>query len=252
VPVIGLLRRLRRPHPAAALLPEQLAGMPLLRYLGPGRQRLLELAAWFLQAKSVAGAGGLTVTDPMCASIALQACLPILGLSPDLYAGWHTVVLYPDEFRAPFEYQDEAGVVHQGTRDLVGEAWERGPVILSWSHVEADAREPEPAGNVTIHEMAHKLDLIQGGDNGMPPLHPEMDPRVWSATLQAAFSDLEQCLRQHRDPPIDAGAAESPGEFFAIASELFFVWPGALLEPYPEVYRQLAAYYRQDPRLQSG
>ncbi|MEN8225471.1 MAG: zinc-dependent peptidase, partial [Bacteroidota bacterium] len=50
----------------------------------------------------------------------------ILGL--DLYGGWHSIILYPDEFRAPFEFADPAGVVHQGSRDLSGEAWHRGPV----------------------------------------------------------------------------------------------------------------------------
>jgi hypothetical protein len=248
--MIGLLRRLRRPHPAAALLPGMAAEMPILGRLNNAqRERLVTLASTFLRRKQVEGAGGLVVDHRMRASIALQACLPLLNLSLDLYTGWYAVVLYPDEFRAPFEYHDAAGVVHQGTRDLAGEAWDRGPVILAWRRVQEDAADPEPAGNVTIHELAHKLDLHTGGANGMPALHPDMDPRAWSEAMRAAYGDLRRHLRLHQEPPIDGYAAHSPGEFFAVTSELFFVWPQALLEAYPEVYRQLAAYYRQDPAV---
>jgi Mlc titration factor MtfA (ptsG expression regulator) len=46
---------------------------------------------------------------------------------------------------------------------------------------------------------------------------------------------------------IDPYAAENPAEFFAVLSEVFFEAPKVLLQQYPEVYRQLADFYRQDP-----
>jgi Mlc titration factor MtfA (ptsG expression regulator) len=242
-----LVRPDGRPADRAALARE-IRDMPLLAALGPqDADRLAELAARFLRRKGVEGAAGLEVDDGMRRCVALQACLPVLRLGPELYRGWHAVVLYPDEFRAPVEFADEAGVVHQGSRDLSGEAWHRGPVILAWSQVHQDALDPEPAGNVVIHEMAHKLDMLNGEVNGMPPLHRGMDPRLWSATMGAAFEDLNAHLDADLEPPIDPYAAHSPGEFFAVVSELFFAWPEGLIEPYPEVYEQLARYYRQDP-----
>ena len=48
--------------------------------------------------------------------------------------------------------------------------------------------------------------------------------------------------------PIDPYAAESAGEFFAVASEAFFETPELLAPAYPDVYAQLALFYRQDPR----
>ena len=48
--------------------------------------------------------------------------------------------------------------------------------------------------------------------------------------------------------PIDPYAAESAGEFFAVASEAFFETPELLAPAYPEVYRQLSLFYRQDPK----
>lgn len=222
--------------------------LPLLdRLPGADRERLVELAARFLRHKTLEGAMGLTVTDPMRHLVALQACLPVLNLGIELYRSWHALVLYPDEFASPYEFTDEAGVVHQGRRELCGESWQRGPVILAWSYVEADARDPEPTGNLVVHEMAHKLDLLSGDDNGMPPLHRDMDPWRWARVFQGAYDDLQRHLDLDRKPPIDPYAAESPGEFFAVVSELFFAWPEYLLEVYPEVYGQLARYYRQDP-----
>ena len=59
----------------------------------------------------------------------------------------------------------------------------------------------------------------------------------------------EFCARVDRgeDTAIDPYAAESPAEFFAVLSEVFFADPELLLREYPEVYAQLAAFYRQDP-----
>ena len=36
-------------------------------------------------------------------------------------------------------------------------------------------------------------------------------------------------------------------EFFAVTSEYFFSAPDVLHEAFPDVYAQLAAFYRQDP-----
>ena len=51
--------------------------------------------------------------------------------------------------------------------------------------------------------------------------------------------------------PIDAYGAESPGEFFAVASEAFFQAPHTLLAAYPAVYEQMRQFYRQDPAARS-
>ncbi len=230
--------------PLAAALAACLEGMPLLAPLtGADRERLRQLAQAFLRRKTIEGAAGLEPTDHMRATIALQAVLPVLHLDLDLYDGWHALVVYPDEFLAPYEFFDEAGVVHQGDRYLSGESWQRGPVILAWSHVEQDALDPEPAGSVVIHELAHKLDLLNGVANGMPPLHPHMSPERWSRVMRAAYDDVQRYLQRGLEPPIDAYAGESPGEFFAVVSELFFAWPESLRAAYPQVYEQLAAYY---------
>lgn len=245
--MFGFLKRFhRRAKPADALV----AGcreMPLLQRLSPDeRQRLLALADDFLDAKTLEGAADLIITERMRALVALQASLPLLHLNANLYDGWHSIILYPDEFRAPYEFIDSAGVVHQGSRDLSGEAWKQGPVVLAWSHAEEDALDRAPAGNVVIHEMAHKLDLLNGHANGMPPLHWGMSIEHWSRVMQSAYDDLQQHLQWNAEPPIDPYAAQSPGEFFAVTTELFFVWPENLRAAYPDVFDQLARYYQPE------
>ena len=85
--------------------------MPLLARLSCAeRERLVEIALGFLRRKTLEGAAGQPIDDRVRALSALQACLPILNLDLDLYTGWHAVILYPDEFRAPYDYADEAGV----------------------------------------------------------------------------------------------------------------------------------------------
>jgi Mlc titration factor MtfA (ptsG expression regulator) len=155
------------------------------------------------------------------------------------------VIVYPDEFVAEYEYVDEAGVAHRVEEPMTGESWERGPVILSW----ADAEEAGTgvAYNVVIHEFAHKLDMLNGAPNGFPPLHANMSRAEWSRAFTAAYQDF--CIRVDEDRAleIDEYAAESPAEFFAVASEVFFESPETIQRLYPDVYAQLAGFYRQDP-----
>lgn len=243
----GLRHTLRRdyfPPPVWERLQHEL---PVLQGLDSGeRARLRDLANEFLGLKSIEGAAGLSVDDELRRIIALQACLPVLALGLGHYRGWYSVVVYPGEFLASHEYEDEAGVVHTGSRELTGESWPQGPVILSREDVERDAREPE-WGNVVIHELAHKLDMLNGDANGMPPLHRGMSAREWTAAFTEAYEDLVDRVERDEPTAMDPYAAHSPGEFFAVASEDFFLYPGELAGAYPQVYRQLAAYYRQDP-----
>lgn len=208
----------------------------------PRSAKLRELALLFLAEKEFAGAQGMEVTDTMRVSIAAQACLPVLELGLDWYAGFTGIVVYPGDFRVRRAETDEHGVVHEWDDDLAGEAMPGGPVVLSW-----DATANDPHINVVIHEFAHKLDMLNGAADGLPPLHPGMERGAWSAAFEEAYEGFCDALERGKDTWLDPYAAEHPSEFFAVISEAFFKHPAETRRRYPAVYDQLKLFYRQDP-----
>ncbi len=211
------------------------------------RARLRELATLFLHRKTLAGVQGLTLSTEMAVTVAAQACLPILELGIEYYDGWVEVVIYPAAFRVTRDRQDEAGLVSQEEQALSGESWLQGPVIFAWEEDADDLTHTHAGRNVVIHELAHKLDMLNGSANGMPPLHPEMDRQRWSEVFSHAFESLKQRLSHHHPPPINPYAATAPAEFFAVVSEYFFADPPTLNHHYPALYEQLTLFYRQSP-----
>ena len=241
-------KRARRLTIADSLWQDVEATLPFLGYLSPtDRQRLRELARQLIADKQWSSAEGLELTAHIQLSIALQACLPVLNIGLDEYAGWVGIVVYPGDFVIPRSMMDDAGIVHEFDDTVIGEAWEGGPVLLSW--FDADNLPSNESGliNVVIHEFAHKLDMAHGWADGVPRLHSDQSRTEWMEVMQAAFDDLKRRLDEGIKSCIDPYAAEAPEEFFATVSETFFTSPRQLLNEYPEVYRQLVGYYRQAP-----
>ena len=220
---------------------------PILAGLTEGElSQLREISTVFLHEKVFEGADGLQLDEGMREVIAVQACLPILHLGMEWYENWKTIVVVPDVFVEEHTAFDAAGVVHEWDEDQSGESWDTGPVLLSWKDVEASGW--GDGYNVIIHEAAHRLDLLDGEVNGTPSLHKGMDPVEWREVFTKAYQDLKRKAgRKKRGLRIDAYAVEDDGEFFAVTSEYFFERPGVLSREYPDVYRLLAAFYRQDP-----
>jgi Mlc titration factor MtfA (ptsG expression regulator) len=250
---MGIFRRIRRSRIVREkLLPADtwtwlVEDHPILAGLSEGElARLREMSTVFLHEKVFEGADGLQLDQGMREVIAVQACLPILNLGLEWYESWKTIVVVPDVFVEEHTSFDAAGVVHEWDEDQSGESWDTGPVLLSWKDVEASGW--GEGYNVIIHEAAHRLDMLDGEVNGRPSLHKEMDPDEWRAVFTKAFQDLKhKAGRKKRGLKIDVYAVEDDGEFFAVTSEYFFERPRMLSREYPDVYRLLAAFYRQDP-----
>ncbi len=211
------------------------------------KAHLRELSTLFLHEKKFFGAQELHLSDAMRVTIAIQACLPVLGLGIGCLSGWTEIIVYPGAFRIDRDDRDAAGVVHHQEQALIGESWSRGPLILSWDDVERDMQGKQSGRNVVIHEIAHKLDVLNGSANGYPPLHYGMDVTQWAASLSAAYQSLVRRVEHHHRACIDPYAATNPAEFFAVISEYFFCAPEILHAHFAEVYQQLQLYYRQDP-----
>lgn len=226
---------------------ETLAQLPFLSALATeDLARLRRLAEDFLAEKEFTTAGGLELNDAISLSIAVQGCLPILNLGLDWYSGWVGIVVYPDEFVIPRAIEDEDGIVHEYDELASGEAWGGGPLLISW-------RDVQMAGsgyNVAIHEFAHKLDMLTGEADGVPPLHSGMSKAKWKAILHAAYEDfckeVDAAELSDGETELDPYAAENPAEFFAVVSEAFFESPDLVSAKYPDFYEQLTLFYRQD------
>lgn len=227
---------------------EAVDGLPLFNGLDVEQlDRLIKLATLFLHEKSLEGAHDLVVDDEMRLQIALQACLPVLNLGLEWYSKWSSVIIYPDTFRPKRTYIDDNGIVHHEHQALGGESWQRGPVILSWTGVQSSR--PLDGYNLVIHEFVHKLDMRNGVANGFPPLHANMSKSEWTDIFQRAYTDLNDRIQSGKQTVIDGYAATSPAEFFAVLCEVFFEQPGKLIHWHPDVYAQLALFFRQEPHL---
>jgi len=203
--------------------------------------RLRRRAAEILASKTFLGAGGLEPDYGDCLTVALLAARPILGLGVEAYSDFHTFVLYPDEFIAEEEFEDEAGVVSHG-RDLrVGEAWAHGPVVLSMADVMDSAQ--GQGFDVVVHELAHQIDQLNGDMDGFPPLPRTVNADTWTGTFSEAFKRLNDALDRDQESGIDPYAAESPAEYFAVTSEYYFDAPEWLEKHEPKVFGLLRAFY---------
>lgn len=215
-----------------ALWRQTLANFPFLaQRTAEERRQLCRLSAQFLAHKEFTGAHGLVVTDEMAVAVAAQACLPLLHWGTNglrLYDDFKGIVLHPGAMLARRQRRDAAGVVHDYSEALSGEAMQGGPVTLSWQDVAASSERAALGHNVVIHEFVHKIDMREGSANGCPPLPTRTAKAQWQATMQEAYAAFKQKLtmaeRFGGEPPwLDAYGATSPAEFFAVASEAYFV-----------------------------
>lgn len=260
--LIGRERRPRKPIPDA-LWEQILANCPFLDTLTSTELiRLRELSALFLEDKEFHGAQGLRITDAMAVTIAAQACLPVLHFGPgDRALRWYDdfvgIVVHPDEVVAQREVVDEHGVVHRYEEALAGEAMHEGPVMLSWHDVTAASS--ETGYNVVIHEFVHKLDLRDGVADGCPPLSTgflgQPSARAarahWLETLQKAYDAFRVAVikaeRFGSEPTwLDPYGAEAIDEFFAVASEAYFVNRVRFRREFGTLLPLFDAYFRPD------
>jgi hypothetical protein len=209
--------------------------------------RLRDITTLFLARKEFTGTHGLVVDDEMAVAIAAQACVPVLEIGLDWYDGFIGIVVHADAVVAQREYTDDAGVVHEYEEELSGEAMHGGPVMLSWTDVDEAGESAELGYNVVIHEFVHVLDMRNGQADGIPPLPDRHSRDDWLRVLGAEYDRFCARVDSDEDTLLDPYAAEAPEEFFAVASEAFFVAPRHFLTEHPQMYVLLRGFFRQDP-----
>lgn len=228
------------PQPLPEALEQRLdTAIGLRAQLSPALQALhLQQVQRFLTTKRFIGCGGLTMIDDMRIAIAGMACLLALRPGAGLFPAVRSVLVYPSAFLVPIDTPDELGLVSDQPEERIGESWTGDRVILAWDEVQAALT--GDASNVVVHEFAHQLDDETPALAGVPALADVRGYQGWAEVMEREY----QRLRQHRRPPVlDPYGAESPEEFFSVASEAFIQRGAELARHHAELYRLLAGYY---------
>ena len=203
----------------------------------------------FVAEKNWEGCNGLELTEEMRVTIAAMACLLVVGLAEEEYFDHvASILVYPDSYVAKNVQMLGSGTLVEGPQARIGEAWYRGPVLVSWSDIQQTTRNETFGRNVVLHEFAHQLDMLNGRVADGEPLLPSRDRiRSWNAVMQSAFDQLVTACHQGDRTLIDCYGATSRAEFFAVVTELFFEGPTPLRHWHPEVYVELVRFYGLDP-----
>ena len=129
---------------------------------------------------------------------------------------------------------------------MLGLAVKGGAVVLAWDSALRGARDPKDGHNVVIHELAHKIDFLDGEADGTPPLPSAEARRAWVAAFAPAYLAHRDRMDRNKRSFLDDYAATNEAEYFAVATEAFFEKPKPLARQLPDVYEQLRAFYRLD------
>jgi len=211
--------------------------------LDPQARESIERAVLrFVHTKPFSGVG-LTVTDEMKAVIAFYACYMVRRREGYAFPTLRSVIVYADDFVVD-EVHERGGIVSEGRNVLDGQSSD-DTVVLSWYEARDEAyRHTEY--NVIVHEFAHLLDFEDGFSDGVPPL-PSTEEKTWEHILGHAFKGLEKAVGHghlsEKYQLLGDYAATNEAEFFAVASERYFMVPEELEHHFPELYRLLDAFY---------
>lgn len=228
----------RRPVPDGALVSWLDEALPWRAHLAPDqRERHHRHTQALLARLHIHGCDGLEVSPRMAATLCGLAALLCLWADKPL-PRLRALLVYPAPFWVPQDFPDEAGLVSDEEILHSGLSEDHGRVLLAWDEVQAALQ--GASHNVAVHEFAHQLDAVSGGE-GAPVGAPA---RSWAQTMQAAWAEFEQAP----SPVLDDYALEGPAEFFAVAVEAFFQCPDTLADAHPALYRLLADYFGFDLR----
>jgi MtfA peptidase len=198
------------------------------------RERFLLHLKVFALDKDWFGAAQLVITDEMKVAISGAAARLSRNLSLDLYDELRTIVIYPSHYK------------HAGSEGTVvyGEAHRWGQVVLSWDAVLAGLVNAGDGHDTALHEFAHVLDSSDGAFDGTPELHDRRDYHAWARVFSQRYFALKA---RPNTTVLRPYGATNESEFFAVATEAFFEKPRQLKQKAPDLYQELARYYRVDP-----
>jgi len=217
---------------------------PIWKALPPSeKERLLGITEKIISSVHWEVTGSLDLTDQMQIVTAGGAALLIRGFDITSFPGLTSVIFHPDNMTKKIKRDLGAGIISEEVSTLSGEAMHRGPVMISWPEAVREAANPEWGRQVILHELAHKLDMIGGAADGLPPISSSEERIRFTATLHAHLDSV----REGRASVLRSYAGTSATVLFAVATELLFTNPEVMRDETSDLYEVLSSFYRQDP-----
>lgn len=180
--------------------------------------------------------------------IAAHACLLLNGrIDLPVYPRTREIILRSGVFGPRTQSIAPDGRLFESHEARIGEAWYRGPIVLSWGAIEPLTIAPHPAHNVILHEFAHALDHLDGHSDGTPPLESRRALAEWAEVFSREFERLRNAAEGLQSNIIDPYGATNAPEFFAVVTEAFFCRATMLNRQHPELFEQMRLFFRQDP-----
>lgn len=200
-----------------------------------------------LSEKHFEGAGGLELTEGMKLIVCAHAALLLLHRETDYFPKLVSILIYPAAYAVERRIQTDHGVFSEVVETRAGESWTSGTLILAWEDVVRDLASTQATRSVVLHEFAHQLDAGSGVMDGAPVLSDRELRHHWPDALSDAYERLSQATRQHEQTLLRPYGAKNPAEFFAVATETFFLYPVQLQRGEADLYSALCQYFKQDP-----
>jgi len=245
------------------------------------KERFRLLAAVFLDETTITGVG-CEIDDAVRVLVAASAVIPILGFPDWEYSTLREVLVKPGQFVARRRESDENVDEMLGMVGNRGGPF-HGTLILSKEDLVRGFSAAHGKMHVGIHEFAHLIDEGDGAIDGIPAYLPRKLIHDWMAMVSRQLDLQEQIQkarrrderrrrygpdsedwddqqphrRQHSMPAADQPDEDwsdmrpygfyNEQEFFAVATEYFFIAGRQLASRHPKLYEMLRQTFRQDP-----
>jgi MtfA peptidase len=201
-----------------------------------GKKRFEEKFEKFLLATKIIGANA-NIEDLDTVLIGAAAVIPVYYITDWEYVNLKEVLVYPGNFNTEFEQEGHERMIS----GMVGTGHLQNVMILSKWELRQGFINSQSNRNTALHEFIHLVDKMDGTLDGVPELLLERKYIAqWKQLIEQTMLDVRNGISD-----IDAYAATSPVECFAVISEYFFEQPEAFQANHPELNTLLQRIFRR-------
>ncbi|MDB5274639.1 MAG: hypothetical protein JWO58_3006 [Chitinophagaceae bacterium] len=193
----------------------------------------------FLSEKKITGVN-VVIDDHTKVLVAASAVIPAFAFQGYNYPMIKEVLLYPASFDDSFLHPQKE-MKQDRISGMVGSGPLSQVVMLSQPDLLNGFLHTNKYHNVGIHEFSHLLDKTDGVVDGVPEnllantyVHP------WLSEMHKEVQKIKQGTSD-----ISPYALTNDAEFFAVASEYFFVSPTEFEKRHPELFSYLQKIFHQ-------